>query len=113
MRVTDPRTGLPSTSQWLPTVKEIRDACDVIVRVEARRAKRDRDLRAQMRDRDKFDAEQKAKSNRPAGLVAPTRVQQATEPEKFKRHYGLSDREFAALPDQSPDFMNLPTMRRM
>ncbi len=26
-RVTDPRTGLPSRSQWLPTVKEVHDAC--------------------------------------------------------------------------------------
>ncbi len=27
-RVTDPRSGLPSRSTWLPTVKEVRDACD-------------------------------------------------------------------------------------
>jgi len=27
-RVTDPRTGLPSRMQWLPSVKEVRDACD-------------------------------------------------------------------------------------
>lgn len=26
--VTDPRTGLPSRCQWLPTVKEVRDACE-------------------------------------------------------------------------------------
>jgi hypothetical protein len=26
--VTDPRTGLPRKSQWLPTIKEIADACE-------------------------------------------------------------------------------------
>lgn len=26
--VTDPRTGMPSKVQWLPTVKEIRDSCE-------------------------------------------------------------------------------------
>jgi hypothetical protein len=29
-QVTDPRSGLPSRSQWLPTVKEVRDACEEI-----------------------------------------------------------------------------------
>jgi hypothetical protein len=29
-RVTDPRSGIPSRSQWLPTVKEVRDACEEI-----------------------------------------------------------------------------------
>lgn len=27
-RVTDPRSGLPSKQNWLPTVKEVREACD-------------------------------------------------------------------------------------
>lgn len=27
-RVTDPRSGLPSRLNWLPTVKEVRDACE-------------------------------------------------------------------------------------
>lgn len=26
--VTDPRTGLPSTSKWLPSVFEVREACE-------------------------------------------------------------------------------------
>lgn len=29
--ITDPRTGLPSTSQWLPSVFEVRKACDARV----------------------------------------------------------------------------------
>lgn len=30
MRVTDPRSGLPARLQWLPSVKEVRDACEEI-----------------------------------------------------------------------------------
>jgi hypothetical protein len=26
--VTDPRTGLPATSKWIPSVFEVREACD-------------------------------------------------------------------------------------
>lgn len=44
--VTDPRTGLPSRSQWLPSVFEVRKACnehadwlDKIAKVRARKAR--------------------------------------------------------------------------
>lgn len=43
-RVTDPRTGLPGRSQWLPTIFEVRQACEhemqPIRDEEARRARR-------------------------------------------------------------------------
>jgi hypothetical protein len=42
--ITDPRTGLPSKSQWLPSVFEVRRACeehqDYLRKVELVRAKR-------------------------------------------------------------------------
>jgi hypothetical protein len=42
--ITDPRTGLPSRSQWLPSVFEVRRACDdhieYLHKVELVRAKR-------------------------------------------------------------------------
>lgn len=98
LRVTDPRTGLPSVSQWLPTVKEIRDACEVIVQAEARREKRDRDLKVQMADRVRFEAEQAAKFDRQLLGIEP-KWREPLEPEKFKRKYGISDLEFNALPD--------------
>lgn len=44
--VTDPRSGLPSKQQWLPSVKEVRDACEVIdghKRRMAERAERERE----------------------------------------------------------------------
>ena len=43
--VTDPRTGLPVTSKWLPSVFEVKQACenrrehlDLIRRIQAKRA---------------------------------------------------------------------------
>lgn len=45
--ITDPRTGLPSTSKWLPSVYEVRQACnqrseylDALRRVQELRARR-------------------------------------------------------------------------
>lgn len=32
--VTDPRTGMPRKLSWLPTVKEVSDACDAEVRAQ-------------------------------------------------------------------------------
>lgn len=44
-KVTDPRTGLPGRSQWLPTVAEVRHACELEMKPlrdeEARRRRRE------------------------------------------------------------------------
>lgn len=59
-RVTDPRTGLPSRQQWLPTIKEVHDACDELDQRERRfaeAAKREREqLEARQRDAEKAKA---------------------------------------------------------
>ncbi len=48
--ITDPRTGLPSTSQWLPSVYEVRKACeeraDHLAKIELVRKKREREALA-------------------------------------------------------------------
>ena len=33
--VTDPRVGLPRKLSWLPTVKEVSDACDELEKIKA------------------------------------------------------------------------------
>lgn len=43
-RVTDPRSGLPARSKWLPTVAEVREACDGEMATENRAAARQRRL---------------------------------------------------------------------
>lgn len=47
-QVTDPRTGLPSRSDFLPTVKEVHDACELIVEREARAVAREKMEREQV-----------------------------------------------------------------
>jgi hypothetical protein len=48
--ITDPRTGLPSSSQWLPSVYEVRKACDErmdhLSKIEQVRKKREREALA-------------------------------------------------------------------
>lgn len=58
--VTDPRTGLPSRCQWLPTIKEVRDACVEAHQARIDAAKRERDLKQQFADREKYEAERAA-----------------------------------------------------
>ena len=49
VRVTDPRSGLPNRSQWLPTVAEVRAACEAeMAPVRAAEARRKRE--AESRD---------------------------------------------------------------
>ncbi len=50
-RVTDPRTGLPGRSKFLPTVSEIKEACDDLQRLEWNAVKRQRDLENQLSER--------------------------------------------------------------
>jgi hypothetical protein len=58
--VTDPIIGLPSRSKWLPTVSEVREACEALVQ-------RERDAEARQR--------QYAETQR---LIAPVVIQPAT-----------------------------------
>lgn len=55
--VTDPRTGLPSKQQWLPTIKEIKEACDVAVESISAETRRKRDLSTQFAERESFERE--------------------------------------------------------
>ena len=41
-RVTDPRTGLPGRSQWLPTIAEVRHACEIEMKPIYDRVERER-----------------------------------------------------------------------
>lgn len=51
LRVTNPVHGLPSKSNWLPTVKEVRDACDEIEGRERRSLERQKLEREQIEAR--------------------------------------------------------------
>lgn len=62
--VTDPRTGLPSRCQWFPTIKEVRDACEELKDSMAEKYRRDRQLEAQLKDRELYEASQREKRDR-------------------------------------------------
>ena len=53
--VTDPLRGLPSQSQFLPTVAEVRKACDAIVEREGRAAESDYRVRRQLEERREYE----------------------------------------------------------
>jgi len=55
-RVTDPRTGLPGRSNVLPTVAEVRAACEELVRRETRVHERAAREQAQLAQRRALDA---------------------------------------------------------
>ena len=58
--VTHPVDGLPARLSWLPTVKDIRDACDAAMEPTRRRALADRQIKEQLADRAEPD-----RTNRP------------------------------------------------
>lgn len=60
-RVTDPRSGLPSRVQWLPTVKEVRDECESIGGHRRRLAEMAAREERQLRERREFEASKQAK----------------------------------------------------
>lgn len=69
--VCDPRSGLPSKVNWLPTPKEVRDACEAIMGPRRRAEERKESIRRQLAEREALDAE-RAKhpvAERPKHLV--------------------------------------------
>lgn len=60
-QVTDPRSGLPSRLQWLPSVKEVRDECESIDARRRRLAEMAAREEQQLRERREFEASQARK----------------------------------------------------
>lgn len=72
-RVTHPVTGLPSKIGWLPTVKEVHDACDEAAGPAVRQQQRERQVAELMAEREAIEAQR--------GQVRPTM-------EEMKAKYG-------------------------
>lgn len=53
--VTHPATGLPSRSNWLPTVKEVTDACEAAIRWQCERDAREQRIQKQLQEREEFE----------------------------------------------------------
>ena len=61
-QVVDPRSGLPSRIRWLPTVSEIRDACQEIYGVRQRAQEWEAGAAKQLAERAKLEAERAARA---------------------------------------------------
>lgn len=111
--VADPRRGLPSKIQWLPTVKEVREAC------EKRANQRDwvdvweARSRAQIEERARLEyihkepretwAETKADLER-RGFKFSEKPKLFETAEDVRTKYGISQDQWNAIPDLPPDF---------
>lgn len=87
--VTHPVTGLPSTKSWLPTVKEVLDACAEAVRPIAENEARLKRIKQQLEMRE-----------RQAAGIKPTRDQLQ---EKYGDNWGLDCDKKRKTPDENID----------
>lgn len=105
--VTHPATGLPAKKSWLPTVKEVRDACDEINLPILENEARQNGIAEQLAARQSEDAERerrptvaelKAKYGENWGMTSldqPKKApMQAPTIEQLRHHYKHYDLEF-------------------
>jgi hypothetical protein len=111
--VTDPRTGIPAKLKWLPTIAEIKTACEDIVGPRRRMAEWEERSRAQLAERAQLEAPDGTTEHERivAGfddLLAhlrrdQTKPREQFTPEAVKAKLGLTDEQWAAIPDAPPD----------
>lgn len=110
--VTDPRSGLPSRVQWLPTPKEVKDACEAERRARARAGEWERRSKLQLEERAKIDAlhaqpretwDQTTESLAARGFKFSRK--QKTDPgaAEIMARYGISRAQWDLIPDLPPD----------
>lgn len=112
--VTHPATGLPKKKSWLPTVKEVFDACEEAVEFSMQHAARLKRIQEQMEARDREDrgikptmAQLKARFGETWGITPPgnalTPEQKAEENAKaFEREQARVRAEYEHLGTQAP-----------
>lgn len=109
--VTHPATGLPSKKGWLPTVKEVTDACNDAVEPIVEHEKRLKRIKDQMEERERADRGErptleqlKAKHGLNWGLTPepdkPKSTFKAPTKEQLAEHYAKHDLGFKAKPEE-------------
>src|SRR5579859_6088591 len=56
LQVTDPHSGIAARSKWVPTISELREACDIVNNVAKRREEADARVKAQFSERERMAA---------------------------------------------------------
>lgn len=106
--VTDPVGGLPSKLNWLPTVKEIREACDERLRMltladrwdaQARRQIEERETLQIAHQRPRKSYEQIVEECRAAGIMIGPKGKTAVDIGEIRNRYGISQEQWNAIPD--------------
>lgn len=111
-QVADPRTGLPASAKFLPTVSEIRAACETLEGQEARAIERQQNIRDQIarrreqeelyRNQPKVDLAAGYPPNwglHPEGHDKEDRSARL-DPEFVKRKLGATDEQWQSIPDR-------------
>ena len=107
--VVDPRSGLPSRSKWLPTVAEIKEACETLHRPRRDAIDREARERRQLAERDTL-AIDGPREARPSyqdlvdrcaadGLHIGPRAKAAVSAEAVRDKLGLSKEQWDAIPN--------------
>ncbi len=111
--VTNARNGIPSKLKWLPTVAEIKTACEDIAGPRRRFAEWEARSRAQIEERQRLAAppgntEHERITDGFKQLRTYLRPDEANKenqftPKKVKAKFGLTDAQWDAIPDAPPD----------
>lgn len=109
--VTDPRAGLPSKVGWLPTVKEVRDACEDHYGPTKRAMEREAAERRQLAerkqlaitdDRPRPTYEELVADCQARGLMIGPKKPAVVAIDALLTEYGVSREQFDAMPDLPP-----------
>lgn len=103
--VTDPRTGIPSKISWMPTIKDVREACERAYEPIKEEIEREKRIAEQMRLREEYESkprptldELKAKYGKDWGLRDLTKPEKQWEPAPTKsqiaEHYRKYNLQF-------------------
>lgn len=123
--VTDPRTGIPSKISWMPTIKDIREACERAYEPIKEEIERDKRIAEQMKLREEYESkprptydELKAKYGQNWG-IAPERATRTADEKKaenaaaLQQARGRVEAEYAAAGMVPPSKLALsPTALR-
>ena len=96
--VTDPRTGLPSRSNWLPTVYEVRLACEERAAEIEWPSRRDALERQQLAERERYE---KQRANAPTRAEIEAKLGRAIG-NRLRAAYHVTAEQWAAIPDAKP-----------